>query len=76
MAGCASTENALKDANALLQEREADKLLPVTNLSPCPLALGRFGRMLNIYKEGDPVLPHADAQHSGCHQPVEPPGGP
>ena len=34
MAGCASTENALKDANALLQEREADKLLPVTNLSP------------------------------------------
>ena len=56
MAGCASTENALKDANALLQEREADKLLPVTNLSPYSLALGRFGRMLDIYKEGDPVL--------------------
>ena len=34
LAGCASTENALKDANTLLEDREADKLLPVTNLSP------------------------------------------
>ena len=56
LTGCASTENALKDANTLLQEREADKLLPVTNLSPYALALGRFGRMLDIYKEGDPVI--------------------
>lgn len=56
LAGCATTENALKDANTLLQEREADKLLPVTNLSPYALALGRFGRMLDIYKEGDPVI--------------------
>jgi predicted small secreted protein len=56
LAGCATTENALKDANTLLQEREADKLLPVTNLSPYALALSRFGRMLDIYKEGDPVI--------------------
>ena len=56
LAGCATTENALKDANTLLEEREADKLLPVTNLSPYALALGRFGRMLDIYKEGDPVI--------------------
>ena len=56
LAGCATTENALKDANTLMQEREADKLLPVTNLSPYALALGRFGRMLDIYKEGDPVI--------------------
>lgn len=56
LAGCATTENALKDANTLLEERETDKLLPVTNLSPYALALGRFGRMLDIYKEGDPVI--------------------
>lgn len=56
LAGCASTENALKDAKTLMEEREADKLLPVTNLSPYALALGRFGRMLDIYKEGDPVI--------------------
>ena len=56
LAGCATTENALKDANTLLEEREIDKLLPVTNLSPYALALGRFGRMLDIYKEGDPVI--------------------
>lgn len=56
LAGCASTENALKDANTLLEDREADKLLPVTNLSPYSLALGRFGRMLDVYKEGDPVI--------------------
>lgn len=56
LAGCATTENALKDANALMAEREADKLLPVTNLSPYAQALGRFGRMLDIYKDGDPVI--------------------
>ena len=56
LAGCASTENALKDANKLMEEREAGKLLPVTNLSPYAQALGRFGRMLEIYKEGDPVI--------------------
>ena len=56
LTGCATTENAIKDANTLMQEREADKLLPVTNLSPYALALGRFGRMLDIYKEGDPVI--------------------
>lgn len=43
LAGCATTENALKDANKLMQERESDKLLPVTNLSPYAQALGRFG---------------------------------
>ena len=47
LAGCASTENALRDANVLMEEREADKLLPVTNLSPYAQALSRFGRMLD-----------------------------
>lgn len=56
LAGCATTENALSDADRLLQEREAQKLLPVTNLSPYAAALGRFGHMLDIYKDGDPVL--------------------
>ena len=63
MAGCASTENALKDANALLQEREADKLLPVTNLSPYSLALGRSGRMLDIYNEDAAARQLILAQH-------------
>ncbi|WP_313082954.1 hypothetical protein [Pulveribacter sp.] len=56
LAGCATTENALSDADRLLQEREAQKLLPVTNLSPYAAALGRFGHMLDIYKDGDPVI--------------------
>lgn len=56
LAGCATSENALKDAKTLMEERDADKLLPVTNLSPYSLALGRFGRMLDVYKEGDPVI--------------------
>ncbi|WP_313314425.1 hypothetical protein [Pulveribacter sp.] len=56
LAGCATTENALGDADRLLQEREAQKLLPVTNLSPYATALGRFGHMLDIYKDGDPVI--------------------
>lgn len=56
LVGCASTENAIKDATTLMQEREADKLLPVANLSPYAESLGRFGRMLDIYKEGDPVI--------------------
>ena len=56
LVGCASTENALKDAKTLMQEREADKLLPVSNLSPYAESLGRFGRMLDIYKDGDPVI--------------------
>lgn len=56
LAACATTENALSDADRLLQEREAQKLQPVTNLSPYALALGRFGHMLDIYKDGDPVI--------------------
>ncbi|AVP58997.1 hypothetical protein [Pulveribacter suum] len=56
LGGCATTENALGDADRLLQEREAQKLLPVTNLSAYATALGRFGHMLDIYKDGDPVI--------------------
>src|SRR5690606_42099024 len=56
LAGCATTENALSDADRLLQEREAQKLQPVTNLSPYALALGRFGHMLDTYKDREPVL--------------------
>ena len=56
LAGCATTENVLKDAKTLMQEREAEKLLPAANLSPYAQSLGRFGTMLDIYKEGDPVI--------------------
>jgi hypothetical protein len=54
--GCASTENALKDVDKLYSEREADKQLPTANLSDYASALGRLGRMLDIYKDGDPVI--------------------
>lgn len=56
LVGCATTENALNDATKLMQEREADKLRPVSNLSPYAESLLRFGQMLDIYKEGDPVI--------------------
>jgi hypothetical protein len=56
LTGCATTENALKDAEKLLAEREADKALPVANLSQYATALSRFGHMLNVYKAGDPVI--------------------
>jgi len=56
LAGCASTEGAFQDATTLLQEREADKLRPVTNLSPYAQALQRLGHMLDVYKDGDPVV--------------------
>ncbi len=56
LVGCATTENALQDATTLLEEREADKLQPVNNLSPYAASLLRFGEMLDIYKDGDPVI--------------------
>ncbi|WP_313299359.1 hypothetical protein [Diaphorobacter sp.] len=56
LVGCASTENALKDAKVLMEERDAEKLAPVNNLSPYADSLARFGRMLDIYKDGDPVI--------------------
>ena len=56
LAGCATTENALKDADQLLVEREAAKSLPTANLSKYAGALGRFGHMLDVYKQGDPVV--------------------
>ncbi|WP_245598039.1 CsgG/HfaB family protein [Ottowia thiooxydans] len=54
--GCATTENALSDATKLMAEREGDKLQPVANLSPYAQSLLRFGQMLDIYKDGDPVI--------------------
>lgn len=56
VAGCATTENALKDADQLLAEREAAKSLPTANLSQYAAALTRFGTMLDVYKDGDPVV--------------------
>ena len=56
LAGCATTENALGDADKLLAAREAAKQLPSANLSNYATSLGRFGRMLDIYKDGDPVV--------------------
>lgn len=56
LAGCATTRNSLDDADKLLAQREAEKQLPVANLSQYATALGRFGRMLDLYKDGDPVI--------------------
>ncbi len=56
LGGCATTQNALDDATKLMAERDAEKLLPVTNLSPYSMALGRFGSMLDVYKDGDPII--------------------
>lgn len=56
LVGCATTENALNDATKMLVEQEASKLKPVSNLSPYAESLLRFGQMLDVYKEGDPVI--------------------
>lgn len=56
LGGCASTQNALDDANKLLAEREAEKPLPSANLSQYAPALSRLGHMLDVYKDGDPVI--------------------
>lgn len=56
LGGCATSRNALDDASRLMAERDAEKLLPVTNLSAYSLALGRFGFMLDVYKDGDPII--------------------
>ncbi|WP_269759760.1 hypothetical protein [Variovorax sp. E3] len=56
LAGCATTENALGDADRLLAEREAAKSLPSANLSSYATSLSRFGHMLDVYKDGDPVV--------------------
>ena len=56
LSGCATTENTLKDTDKLLADREAAKQLPTANLSSYAMSLGRFGRMLDVYKDGDPVV--------------------
>ncbi|MGK6307232.1 hypothetical protein [Variovorax sp. DT-64] len=56
LAGCATTENTLGDADRLLAERDAAKKLPTANLSTYAASLSRFGRMLDVYKDGDPVV--------------------
>ncbi|RYF41597.1 MAG: hypothetical protein EOO27_46145, partial [Comamonadaceae bacterium] len=56
LSGCATTDNTLRDTDKLLAEREAAKQLPTANLSSYALSLGRFGRMLDVYKDGDPVV--------------------
>ena len=56
LSGCATTENTLRDTDRLLADREAAKQLPTANLSSYAMSLGRFGRMLDVYKDGDPVV--------------------
>ena len=56
MAGCATTQNTLEDTDRLLAEREAAKQLPTANLSSYAASLSRFGHMLDVYKDGDPVV--------------------
>lgn len=56
LAGCATTRNSLDDAQKLMAEREAEKPLPSANLSQYAPALARLGRMLEVYKDGDPVI--------------------
>lgn len=56
LGGCATTEGAINDAQKLLAEGEARKLKPAENLNEYALALRRFGQMLRVYKQGDPVI--------------------
>ncbi len=56
LGGCATTDNAISDAQKLLAEGEARKLKPAENLNEYALALRRFGQMLRVYKQGDPVI--------------------
>ncbi|WP_371436641.1 hypothetical protein [Polaromonas sp.] len=56
LSGCATTQNTLTDTDKLLVDREAAKQLPTANLSSYATSLGRFGRMLDVYKDGDPVV--------------------
>jgi hypothetical protein len=56
LASCATTKNTLGDVEKLYAEREALKQLPTANLSEYSPALLRLGRMLEVYKEGDPVI--------------------
>lgn len=56
LAGCATTENALEDVSKLYAEREAARQLPTANLTQYTPALSRLGYMLDLYKDGDPVI--------------------
>jgi curli biogenesis system outer membrane secretion channel CsgG len=56
LAGCATGPNALNDAARLYGEREAAKELPTANLTQYTPALSRLGQMLDVYKDGDPVI--------------------
>jgi hypothetical protein len=56
LAGCATTGSAINDANKLLSQRSAAQEPPATNLSMYANSLDCFGGMLDIYKNGDPVV--------------------
>ena len=56
LSGCATTAGSISDAQKLLAQGEAQKLTPTENLNEYAMALGRFGQMLRIYKDGDPVI--------------------
>lgn len=56
LAGCATTENSINDAQKLLADQEAARALPNANLSQYATSLSRFGHMLDVYKDGDPVV--------------------
>lgn len=56
LSGCATMDSAISDAHKIYAEGESRKLRPVVNLNEYALALNRFGQMLRIYKQGDPVI--------------------
>lgn len=56
LGGCASMDKTVSDAQKLYAESEQRKLKPAANLSDYSHALRRFGEMLQIYKQGDPVI--------------------
>ena len=56
LGGCASMDGAVSDAQKLYAESEQRKLKPAANLNDYSQALRRFGEMLQVYKQGDPVL--------------------
>lgn len=56
LSACATHPATVQDAERLMAEREAAKALPTSNISQYAHALERFGQMLDVYKDGDPVV--------------------
>lgn len=56
LAACSTPKNAIKDAQKQLARYQEIRELPSANLTQYSRSLHRLGHMLNVYKQGDPVL--------------------